>query len=666
MSRPALRAIDTGPGQLEPYERIRTTLLPQFTAPVHVPSPDDVALWGRRCTIAECSGWDCHGKTPLCAQHRKRLHYTRTSRTLKPGPGRGADLAREEFVADAALHGGPVPNDHPGFDFTGLPRLLELELRLLVQARSQQRETYLRRHEFANIKRTALDAGLESLIVPGLLVEDRWLPTLPIPEAFGPKSGQVLAHVRFAISTTADLGWPVPLMERDRWYATDFNAAHNRAKTLTWTGYQQPWLKTWVKKWARTRLAGNWSFNTAVSHTSKLLYFSRFLTQERPEIAGPQDLTRQALLDFIAWIKRHPDAAASQRQSLVSSVKVLIDDHRLNEWSPPIPEAATIRFGELPRREEALPRPIDNHVLRQILSPANLAQTRHDLRTQVLILNGHGLRIGSVVELEINCLGEDGDGFPTLRYRNTKRSRERLHPIRDPQIAEAIREQQRRARQHHQDTPWLFPAAMANALGKRHSTVTAVRAAFNDYLQRIKPIDADGCPAHVTPHQFRHTFGTRELNNGAPQEVVQELLDHDTPAMTRGYARLSGERLRDEFVAAARFNATGERLESFLPESPLSDVAWMKERLNRARVTLPNGYCSLPLQQSCEVQNACLDCSDYFVTTPDFIPAHEAQRERTEELIDAAGAAGQTRIVEKNKAVLVKLETLLASLRTAR
>lgn len=59
-------------------------------------------------------------------------------------------------------------------------------------------------------------------------------------------------------------------------------------------------------------------------------------------------------------------------------------------------------------------------------------------------------------------------------------------------------------------------------------------------------------------------------------------------------ARLTGQRLINEFVAAARFNVTGERLESFMPDSPLADVAWMKERLNRARVTLPNGYCSLP------------------------------------------------------------------------
>ncbi|NLE98606.1 MAG: phage integrase family protein [Propionibacterium sp.] len=561
-------------------------------------------------------------------------------------------------------HGGPVPNDHPGFDFTGMPEALELELRLLVQTRSRQRQTFLRRHEFANIKRTALDAGLVSLLVPHLAVEDRWLPTTPVPDAFQGSSGQILAHLRFAISTVADLGWPVPLMERDRWYATDFNASTGRGKTICWTGYLQQWLKTWAKTWVRTRLAGNWSFSTAVAHAGQLLFFSRFLAGH-PEIAGPADLSRDLLLDYIAWIKRLPDCAASQRQGLVSTVKVLIDDHRLNGWEPLVPESAMLRLGELPRREEMLPRPIDDHVLRQILAPSNLALARPDLRTQLLILNGHGLRIGSLVELTIDCLGVDADGFPTLRYRNTKRFRERLHPIRDPDVMTAIRDQQQRARRRHSDTPWLFPASMGNALRQRHSTATAVRAAFNDYLKRINTVDSEGRPAHVTPHQFRHTFGTRELNNGAPQEVVQELLDHDDPTMTRGYARLSGQRLRQEFVAAARFSADGERLQTLLPDSPLTDVAWMKERLNRARVTLPNGYCALPLQQTCEVQNACLDCTDYFVTTPEFLPAHEAQRDRTLSLIEAAEAAGHSRTAEKNRTVLVKLDTLIQSLRSA-
>ena len=59
--------------------------------------------------------------------------------------------------------------------------------------------------------------------------------------------------------------------------------------------------------------------------------------------------------------------------------------------------------------------------------------------------------------------------------------------------------------------------------------------------------------------------------------------------------------------------------------------------LARATMALPNGYCGLPLQQTCPHANACLTCP-MFLTTPDFLPQHHAQRQQTLELITAAEA----------------------------
>ncbi len=56
-----------------------------------------------------------------------------------------------------------------------------------------------------------------------------------------------------------------------------------------------------------------------------------------------------------------------------------------------------------------------------------------------------------------------------------------------------------------------------------------------------------------------------------------------------------------------------------------------KENLARAKQTLPNGYCGLPLQQTCPHPNACLTC-DNFLTTAQFLPIHIEQLERTEQL----------------------------------
>jgi hypothetical protein len=98
------------------------------------------------------------------------------------------------------------------------------------------------------------------------------------------------------------------------------------------------------------------------------------------------------------------------------------------------------------------------------------------------------------------------------------------------------------------------------------------------------------------------------------------------------YARLHDPTLRAEFDRyQRRINIRGETV-PLDPDGPLSDAAWAKQKLARARQTLPNGYCGLPLQQSCPHPNACLTC-DHFLTTEEFLPLHRDQLERTERLL---------------------------------
>jgi len=167
----------------------------------------------------------------------------------------------------------------------------------------------------------------------------------------------------------------------------------------------------------------------------------------------------------------------------------------------------------------------------------------------------------------------------------------------------------------------------------------------------------------ITSHQFRHTLGTRLVNNEVPLDTIRRLLDHASPTMTAVYAHVKDQTLRREWERyQQRLNIRGETI-PLDADGPLSDAAWAKENLSRAKQTLPNGYCGLPLQQRCPHPNACLTC-DSFLTTEEFLPQHREQLDRTRELIASARASGNDRLVDMNEPIELNLVRIIQGLNT--
>jgi len=186
------------------------------------------------------------------------------------------------------------------------------------------------------------------------------------------------------------------------------------------------------------------------------------------------------------------------------------------------------------------------------------------------------------------------------------------------------------------------------------------RIALYRWLERCEVRDEHGHPVRLTPHQWRHTLGTRLINNDVPQEVVRRILDHDSAQMTSHYARLHDTTVRRHWEAARKVDITGSAV-TLDPEGPVADAAWAKQRIGRATQALPNGFCGLPVQKSCPHANACLTCP-MFITTGEFLPQHRAQRSEVHQIINAAQARGHSRLVEMNQQVADNLEIIITAL----
>ena len=449
----------------------------------------------------------------------------------------------------------------------------------------------------------------------------------------------------------------------DAWQASELGVAAARGRgAVSFTGVAQPWLREGVKRWARQRLASGCAFNTISAGAIAFKRFSSFLGCCQPPVQHPQDLDRALLERYLAWLGPLPLAESTKALSRVF-LRAFLQENRRYHWVPTIPAEATLYPEELSSRRHTLPRFIPEFVMGQLESEENLAQLRAPYRSLVVLIAETGLRAGDACALPFDPMLTDSAGWPCLRFASSKMRAEHLLPL-STRAVEAIRAQQHHVRQRcPRGSAWLFPSRSDQHLPLPYDTF---RRAFGCWQARIGLHDETGCATSVTIHRLRHTLGTRLINSGVPEHVIQRLLGHASPAMTAVYAHMHDTTIRAEFerYCQTRVDVEGQLL-GFDPQAVTANAEWVKHRLSRASDTLPNGYCGRPPQQDCPHPNACLTCPD-FQTTAEFLPVHRQQAELTRELLDAAQTAGRNRQADNHRKVLISLDKIIGSLQELR
>lgn len=452
----------------------------------------------------------------------------------------------------------------------------------------------------------------------------------------------------------------------DTWHADRLGIVRRRSPTkIHFAHIMQPWLRTTVKRWARFRLGTGTSFGTICAESQALGWFSQFLAEQHPEVTGGAGLTRELLEHYLSWLSSS-SLGGSTRRVYLGFLRTFLEACRRHGWLAGLPADANIYPDELARRPRPMPRFIPEFVMAQLEDPANLARLPDETtRHLVVLLIETGLRSSDALALPFNPIIDDSAGWPCLRFFNTKIGEEQLVPL-SPAGAAAIRAQQThlRHRWSQQGPAWLFPRPRDTPASVRPFSYHTFRDRFATWQRTIDLRDEAGQPVRVTPHQFRHTLGTRLINNGVPQHLIQRLLGHTTPQMTAHYAHIHDTTLRDAFddYQRRRVDIHGTRLD-YDPVATTADAEWVKHHLGRVQASLPNGYCGRPPQQDCPHPNACLTCPD-FQTTPQFLQIHRRQRDDTLTLLAAADQAGKTRLADNHRQVAANLDQIITALET--
>jgi integrase len=444
--------------------------------------------------------------------------------------------------------------------------------------------------------------------------------------------------------------------EKDIWQLRHLNVRGNQAQslqTLNFTKLTPLWLRQAAKQFLRYRLA-IFSVGDSLKKLEAIKTFSAFLNSADREIS-PSGLDRALILDYLSYLASS-GSAAKTRIAYIADLRTFLELCAREKWLD-VPEKRLIYDDDLPRRNKPLPRFIPMEVLDQLNQHVDALPAQ--IRRMVLIIQECGMRISELCTLPFDCLVQDASGDWFLRYYQGKMHKEHSIPI-AREVAQVIQEQQQATRSECRQQGHSALFLFSNAKGEPLKRQVFIRA-LNQLAYQKGIRDRTGQLYHFQTHQFRHTVGTRMINNGVPQHIIQQFLGHESPEMTSVYAHLHDQTLKEEY---AKFrgrivDVTGRVVEQDGTANS-SDLQWVKK--NILAQALPNGKCALPVVAGeCPHANACLTCV-HFRTDSSFLPQHKSQLQETQHLIQVASSNGWKRQVEMNERVVVNLQSIITAL----
>jgi site-specific recombinase XerD len=396
---------------------------------------------------------------------------------------------------------------------------------------------------------------------------------------------------------------------------------------------------------------------TVSEKASRLAHFGRHLARIDPSLTSLADLERQrhieSYLQAVA-AARHPHTglplSASERRNRILTLGRFFAD--IAEWGWHEAPARRLIFArDVPRLPRALPRYLppdaDRRLMRELESWPN--RLRADA---LLLMRATGLRIGELVDLELDCVHEIPGQGAWLKVPLGKLDTERMVPLDDETLAIVDRIVANRSPGRplrHPRTGRLVEFLLTHQ-GRRISVYT-----LRDELAYVAKAAGLGV---ITPHQLRHTYATALVNAGVSLQVLMHLLGHATAEMSLRYGRLFDATVRADYERALVL--AKERLGPVIPATPAVETTANWQELPVIKARLAGGYClRTPAQGACPYANICEHCPN-FRSERTFWPILATQRADTEALAADAEARGWAAEAARHRRLIERLDRLMA------
>lgn len=297
------------------------------------------------------------------------------------------------------------------------------------------------------------------------------------------------------------------------------------------------------------------------------------------------------------------------------------------------------------------------------------------LKYGIIILQSTGMRIGDLLKLHIDCIKPHLISGYTIEWTQHKGHKDKPPmPVRSECVAaiekliKITAELRDEADEKDKDTLMIWRVPKGKCCGKVIA-INAVR--FNNkwmkkFIKKNNIKDANGDYYNLTSHQFRRTLGTDMLSKGTNINVIQQVLGHSDPSVTKRFYADVKDKERAEVFKSVGVIGNINQIQSSAFDN-VSEFEWFKANKDKG-ACMCDGYCTKPVVDGkiCDrliKRQKCYTCSRY-ITTPEYLEAHKKHLANLEKQLEEGAIYGEhyaehfIPTIEVLKVIIERLEGL--------
>lgn len=316
-----------------------------------------------------------------------------------------------------------------------------------------------------------------------------------------------------------------------------------------------------------------------------------------------------------------------------------------------------------------------------------VAQINEALRTEenpylkygIIILQSTGMRIGDLLKLRIDCIKPHLISGYTIEWTQHKGRKDKAPmPVRSECVAaiekliEVTEPLRNEAIERDKNNLLIYRYLNGPQYGKYNGKVATPTSGafsywFDTFIKRNNIKDANGDYYNLTSHQFRRTLGTDMLSKGTNINVIQQVLGHSDPSVTKRFYADVKDKERAEVFKSVGVIGNINQIQSSTFDN-VSEFEWFKANKDKCVAGLCDGYCTKPVTNGniCPrllKRQKCYTCSRY-ITTPEYLEAHKQHLANLEKQLEEGAIYGEhyaehfIPTIEVLKVIIERLEGL--------